>query len=78
MELDKLVDLVNEYHRDEGGLDFPKILQELPEGLKEQSSEIPEVDKEWVKQYVDQFDNYSGTLAYQLGDGRFLTFNFWG
>jgi len=78
MELAKLIDLVNDHHRDEGGLEFPYIVSELPEGLEEQASELDGVDTEWVKQCVDQFDCYHGTLAYQLNDGRFLTFKFYG
>lgn len=78
MELAELIDLVNKYHRDEGGISFPYIVSELPAGLKEQRSDLDGIETEWVKQYTDQFDNYSGTLAYQLNDGRFLTFEFYG
>jgi len=78
MEIDKIIELVNNYHRDEGFIEFPRIIGSLPAKMSEQSSDIPEIELEWVWQTIDQFDCYHGELAYQLSDGRFLIFRFTG
>lgn len=78
MEIEKIIELVNEHHREEGHIEFPRIINTLPEKMNEQSSDIPEIDSEWVWQAVDQFDCYHGELAYMLSDGRFLIFGFAG
>jgi hypothetical protein len=76
MELEKLIELVNQHHRDEGYIEFPKIVNSLPEKMKAQMSDIPEIDTEWVWQVVDQFDCYYGELAYKTNDGKFMVFGF--
>jgi hypothetical protein len=79
MKLEKIIELVNAH---EGyahmNLEFPNIVPNLSRRFEEQASELDGVDSEWIKQYVDQFDNYSGTIAYKLEDGNFLTFDFCG
>lgn len=78
MELERLIELINENHRDEGCLDFPRIVDVLPERMNAQSSDIDGVETEWVWQVTNQFDCYQGELAYQMNDGRFLIFGFAG
>lgn len=78
MEIEKLIQLVNEHMRDEGGIGFPKIVDKLPEKMKRQRSDIPEVETEWVWQLIDQFDCYHGEIAFELQDGRWLMFEFYG
>ena len=78
MEIEKLIDLVNEHMRDEGGIGFPKIVSQLPEKMVPQRSDIPEVKTQWVWQSRDQFDCYHGEIAFELQAGRWLMFGFCG
>lgn len=78
MELDKLINLVNKHLRDEGGIGFPRIVEALPEKMVQQSSDIPEIETEWVWQSMDQFDCYCGEIAFVMDDGRYLMFEFYG
>lgn len=78
MEIEKLIDLVNEHMRDAGSIGFPKIVDKLPEKMKPQRSDIPEVKTEWVWQSRDLFDCYHGEIAFELQAGRWLMFGFYG
>lgn len=78
MDIAELIGIVNLHHRDEGRIDFPRIVYDLPEKMSEQSSDIPGIETEWVWQITDQFDCYCGELAYKLDDGQFLIFEFSG
>lgn len=78
MELRKLIEKTNEHMRDEGSIGFPRIVETLPEKMKEQSSEIDGIAVEWVWGTVDQFDGYHGEIAFELDTGDYLIFDYCG
>ena len=78
MEIENLIQLVNEHMRDEGSIGFPQIVSQLPEKMDPQRSDIPGIETEWLWQSMDQFDNYHGEIAFELQNGRWLMFEFYG
>ena len=78
MNLKTIIDLVNAHMRDEGGLGFPRLVNTLPKEMNEQRSDIPGIEKEWVWQKMDQFDNYHGEIAFKVDNDLWLIFTFFG
>ena len=79
INIEDLIQLIYESHivEEKSVLEFPRIVDKLPENMEMQDSNIDGIEHEWIYQVKNQWESFHGELAYQLEDCRYLIFGFY-